>query len=40
LQILVIRDVRVSPLEMLRKQNPELDRLLAERGMIRKPRRS
>jgi membrane associated rhomboid family serine protease len=32
LQILVVREVRVSPLEILRQQDPELDRLLNEKG--------
>src|SRR5258708_7171976 len=30
LQIAVVREVRVSPLETLRKHNPELDRMLTE----------
>jgi membrane associated rhomboid family serine protease/ankyrin repeat protein len=32
LQILVVRQVQVSPLEMLRQQDPELDRQLTEHG--------
>jgi membrane associated rhomboid family serine protease len=32
LQVFVTREVRLSPLEMLRKQDPELDRLLTERA--------
>jgi membrane associated rhomboid family serine protease len=32
LQILIVREVRISPLELLRKQNPEIDRILKEKG--------
>lgn len=32
LQILVVRQVHVSPLDMLRQHDPELDRLLRENG--------
>ena len=32
LQVFVVREVRVAPLDMMRKQNPELDRMLAEAG--------
>lgn len=31
LQIFVVREVRISPLEMMRKYNPQLDKLLAEK---------
>src|SRR5206468_2744951 len=31
LQIFVVREVRLSPLEMMRKHNPALDKLLTEK---------